>query len=101
MWFLKIQAKWLISYVLHSMDFLTVMHSLVSSPYFVFKKKIITNALKVNIFQGITLPDAPKFGKVFGGQLVGQVGQLHSLFPFVSLYLPYYYTFHFILLQCY
>ncbi|XP_075488835.1 acyl-CoA hydrolase 2-like isoform X1 [Primulina tabacum] len=26
----------------------------------------------VNIFQGITLPDAPKFGKVFGGQFVGQ-----------------------------
>lgn len=29
-------------------------------------------AVKVNIFKGITLPDAPKFGKVFGGQLVGQ-----------------------------
>ncbi|KAJ4726937.1 Acyl-CoA thioesterase family protein [Melia azedarach] len=28
--------------------------------------------MEVNIFQGITLPDAPKFGKVFGGQLVGQ-----------------------------
>lgn len=28
--------------------------------------------VEVNIFQGITLPDAPKFGKVFGGQLVGQ-----------------------------
>ncbi|XP_048333852.1 acyl-CoA hydrolase 2 isoform X1 [Ziziphus jujuba] len=28
--------------------------------------------IEVNIFQGITLPDAPKFGKVFGGQLVGQ-----------------------------
>ncbi|KAF3681983.1 Acyl-CoA thioesterase 2 [Capsicum annuum] len=28
--------------------------------------------LKVNIFQGITLPDAPKFGKVFGGQFLGQ-----------------------------
>ncbi|XP_022147404.1 uncharacterized protein LOC111016341 [Momordica charantia] len=28
--------------------------------------------LEANIFQGITLPDAPKFGKVFGGQLVGQ-----------------------------
>ncbi|KAM1707560.1 hypothetical protein ACFX13_000703 [Malus domestica] len=28
--------------------------------------------LKVNIFQGITLPDAPSFGQVFGGQLVGQ-----------------------------
>ncbi|PIM99965.1 Acyl-CoA thioesterase [Handroanthus impetiginosus] len=26
----------------------------------------------VNIFQGITLPEAPKFGKVFGGQFVGQ-----------------------------
>ncbi|VFQ74747.1 unnamed protein product [Cuscuta campestris] len=28
--------------------------------------------LEVDIFQGITLPDAPKFGKVFGGQFVGQ-----------------------------
>lgn len=28
--------------------------------------------IEVNIFKGITLPDAPKFGKVFGGQLVGQ-----------------------------
>ncbi|XP_024027697.1 uncharacterized protein LOC21400292 [Morus notabilis] len=28
--------------------------------------------MEVNIFKGITLPDAPKFGKVFGGQLVGQ-----------------------------
>ncbi|KAK6260681.1 hypothetical protein SCA6_015155 [Theobroma cacao] len=28
--------------------------------------------IELNIFQGITLPDAPKFGKVFGGQLVGQ-----------------------------
>lgn len=28
--------------------------------------------IEVNIFRGITLPDAPKFGKVFGGQLVGQ-----------------------------
>uniref|UniRef100_A0A803NXH7 acyl-CoA hydrolase n=1 Tax=Cannabis sativa TaxID=3483 RepID=A0A803NXH7_CANSA len=28
--------------------------------------------VEVNIFKGITLPDAPKFGKVFGGQLVGQ-----------------------------
>ncbi|XP_070679827.1 acyl-CoA hydrolase 2-like isoform X2 [Malus domestica] len=27
---------------------------------------------EVNIFQGITLPDAPSFGQVFGGQLVGQ-----------------------------
>ncbi|XP_057251307.1 acyl-CoA hydrolase 2-like isoform X1 [Beta vulgaris subsp. vulgaris] len=26
----------------------------------------------VNLFQGITLPDAPKFGKVFGGQFMGQ-----------------------------
>ncbi|KAK4415931.1 Acyl-CoA thioesterase 2 [Sesamum alatum] len=26
----------------------------------------------VNIFQGITLPDAPKFGKIFGGQFLGQ-----------------------------
>ena len=28
--------------------------------------------LKVDIFQGKTLPGAPNFGKVFGGQLVGQ-----------------------------
>lgn len=28
--------------------------------------------LEVNIFQGVTLPDAPKFGKVFGGQFMGQ-----------------------------
>ncbi|KAJ7962385.1 Acyl-CoA thioesterase family protein [Quillaja saponaria] len=28
--------------------------------------------LEVNFFQGITLPDAPQFGKVFGGQFVGQ-----------------------------
>ncbi|CAL5401009.1 unnamed protein product [Camellia sinensis] len=28
--------------------------------------------LDVNIFRGITLPDAPSFGKVFGGQFIGQ-----------------------------
>uniref|UniRef100_A0A7N0VM04 Cyclic nucleotide-binding domain-containing protein n=1 Tax=Kalanchoe fedtschenkoi TaxID=63787 RepID=A0A7N0VM04_KALFE len=28
--------------------------------------------VEVDLFKGITLPDAPKFGKVFGGQLVGQ-----------------------------
>jgi len=28
--------------------------------------------IEVNIFQGITLPDAPRFGKVFGGQFIGQ-----------------------------
>ncbi|KAG5070800.1 hypothetical protein JHK86_006011 [Glycine max] len=28
--------------------------------------------LEVDIFQGITLPDAPRFGKVFGGQMIGQ-----------------------------
>ncbi|XP_010540282.1 PREDICTED: uncharacterized protein LOC104814102 isoform X2 [Tarenaya hassleriana] len=28
--------------------------------------------LELNIFRGITLPEAPKFGKVFGGQFVGQ-----------------------------
>ncbi|MED6169373.1 Acyl-CoA hydrolase 2 [Stylosanthes scabra] len=28
--------------------------------------------MEVNIFQGITLPDAPHFGKVFGGQFIGQ-----------------------------
>uniref|UniRef100_A0A2P2KKF8 acyl-CoA hydrolase n=3 Tax=Rhizophora mucronata TaxID=61149 RepID=A0A2P2KKF8_RHIMU len=28
--------------------------------------------IEANIFQGITPPDAPKFGKVFGGQFIGQ-----------------------------
>ncbi|XP_061371577.1 acyl-CoA hydrolase 2 [Gastrolobium bilobum] len=28
--------------------------------------------IEVDIFRGITPPDAPKFGKVFGGQLIGQ-----------------------------
>ncbi|GAA0143503.1 esterase [Lithospermum erythrorhizon] len=28
--------------------------------------------IEVNLFKGITLPDAPKFGKVFGGQFIGQ-----------------------------
>ncbi|KAD5317013.1 hypothetical protein R6Q59_032284 [Mikania micrantha] len=28
--------------------------------------------VEVNIFKGITLPDAPRFGKVFGGQFIGQ-----------------------------
>ncbi|KAM7511993.1 hypothetical protein LguiB_010868 [Lonicera macranthoides] len=28
--------------------------------------------IEVNIFRGITLPDAPKFGKIFGGQFIGQ-----------------------------
>ncbi|ESW11874.2 hypothetical protein PHAVU_008G065700 [Phaseolus vulgaris] len=28
--------------------------------------------IEVDIFRGITPPDAPKFGKVFGGQIVGQ-----------------------------
>ncbi|XP_028769205.1 uncharacterized protein LOC114726696 [Neltuma alba] len=28
--------------------------------------------IEVDLFQGITPPDAPKFGKVFGGQMVGQ-----------------------------
>ncbi|XP_004492726.1 acyl-CoA hydrolase 2-like [Cicer arietinum] len=28
--------------------------------------------IEVDIFQGITPPDAPKFGKVYGGQFVGQ-----------------------------
>jgi acyl-coenzyme A thioesterase 1/2/4 len=54
--------------------------------------------LEVNIFSGITLPDAPKFGKVFGGQFVGQalaaasktvdclkiVHSLHALFLLVG-----------------
>lgn len=34
--------------------------------------------MKVNIFKGITLPDAPRFGKVFGGQFIGQV--LYAIF---------------------
>ncbi|XP_020213453.1 uncharacterized protein LOC109797737 isoform X1 [Cajanus cajan] len=29
-------------------------------------------SIEVDIFQGITLPDAPRFGKVFGGQMIGQ-----------------------------
>ncbi|KAM0048612.1 putative palmitoyl-CoA hydrolase [Helianthus debilis subsp. tardiflorus] len=28
--------------------------------------------MKVSIFKGITLPDAPRFGKVFGGEFIGQ-----------------------------
>ncbi|CAH9123755.1 unnamed protein product [Cuscuta epithymum] len=28
--------------------------------------------IELNIFRGVTLPDAPQFGKVFGGQFVGQ-----------------------------
>ncbi|KAD2054439.1 hypothetical protein E3N88_41936 [Mikania micrantha] len=28
--------------------------------------------IEVNIFKGITLPEAPQFGKVFGGQFIGQ-----------------------------
>ncbi|KAK6920125.1 hypothetical protein RJ641_016029 [Dillenia turbinata] len=28
--------------------------------------------IEVNVFQGFTLPDAPIFGKVFGGQFIGQ-----------------------------
>ncbi|XP_021767064.1 uncharacterized protein LOC110731525 [Chenopodium quinoa] len=28
--------------------------------------------IEVNLFQGITLPEAPRFGKVFGGQFIGQ-----------------------------
>ncbi|KAK9076411.1 hypothetical protein SSX86_004745 [Deinandra increscens subsp. villosa] len=28
--------------------------------------------IEVNIFKGITLPNAPRFGKVFGGQFIGQ-----------------------------
>ncbi|XP_057742141.1 acyl-CoA hydrolase 2 [Arachis stenosperma] len=28
--------------------------------------------IEVNIFKGVTLPDAPHFGKVFGGQFIGQ-----------------------------
>ncbi|KAI3800520.1 hypothetical protein L1987_28611 [Smallanthus sonchifolius] len=28
--------------------------------------------IEVNVFKGITLPDAPEFGKVFGGQFIGQ-----------------------------
>lgn len=28
--------------------------------------------IEVNLFQGITLPDAPKFGKMFGGEFMGQ-----------------------------
>ncbi|GLU00677.1 hypothetical protein SLE2022_180250 [Rubroshorea leprosula] len=65
--------------------------------------------MELNIFQGITLPDAPKFGKVFGGQLVGQalaaasktvdclkiVHSLHSYFLLVGDFnLPILYQVH-------
>lgn len=40
---------------------------------FILVSKLTYVFLKVNIFRGITLPDAPKFGKVFGGQFMGQV----------------------------
>ncbi|KAK4738779.1 hypothetical protein R3W88_002476 [Solanum pinnatisectum] len=33
---------------------------------------LLLEPIEVNIFQGITLPDAPRFGKVFGGQFIGQ-----------------------------
>lgn len=36
------------------------------------EKILHLDPIEVNLFQGITLPDAPKFGKVFGGQFVGQ-----------------------------
>ncbi|EPS63417.1 hypothetical protein M569_11365, partial [Genlisea aurea] len=36
------------------------------------EKILHVDPLEVNIFQGITLPEAPRFGKVFGGQFVGQ-----------------------------
>ncbi|XP_022979208.1 uncharacterized protein LOC111479014 [Cucurbita maxima] len=38
----------------------------------VVEKILQLEPLEANTFQGITLPEAPKFGKVFGGQLVGQ-----------------------------
>ena len=41
-------------------------------------------ALKVNLFKGITLPEAPKFGKVFGGQFLGQVDLESSSFEFCN-----------------
>ncbi|MFS8008981.1 putative palmitoyl-CoA hydrolase [Helianthus anomalus] len=28
--------------------------------------------IEANIFKGITLPDAPRFGKMFGGEFIGQ-----------------------------
>ncbi|XP_044494596.1 acyl-CoA thioesterase 2-like isoform X3 [Mangifera indica] len=36
------------------------------------EKILHLDPIEVDIFQGITLPDAPKFGKVFGGQFIGQ-----------------------------
>lgn len=53
------------------------------SPYKIglFGSSNINVVLKVNIFQGITLPDAPRFGKVFGGQFIGQVKLKCSLSP--------------------
>ncbi|KAK3428653.1 acyl-coenzyme A thioesterase 8 isoform X1 [Eucalyptus grandis] len=34
--------------------------------------------IEVNIFQGITLPEAPRFGKVFGGQFIAQAAAAAS-----------------------
>ncbi|GKU88156.1 hypothetical protein SLEP1_g2455 [Rubroshorea leprosula] len=62
--------------------------------------------MELNIFQGITLPDAPKFGKVFGGQLalaaasktvdcLKIVHSLHSYFLLVGDFnLPILYQVH-------
>ncbi|KAI4369884.1 hypothetical protein MLD38_018280 [Melastoma candidum] len=65
--------------------------------------------IEVNLFQGITLPDAPRFGKVFGGQLVAQAAaaatktvdhlkfmhSLHAYFLLVGdLYIPTIYEVH-------
>ncbi|MCL7045574.1 hypothetical protein MKW94_030446 [Papaver nudicaule] len=36
--------------------------------------------IDVNIFRGFTLPEAPTFAQVFGGQLIAQVCFIHSLY---------------------
>ncbi|EMS64385.1 Acyl-coenzyme A thioesterase 8 [Triticum urartu] len=43
--------------------------------------------LEVDIFRGFTLPEAPTFNQVFGGQLIGQACFNHSL-SCCHLYLP-------------
>ncbi|KAL3536822.1 hypothetical protein ACH5RR_000188 [Cinchona calisaya] len=65
--------------------------------------------IEVNIFRGITIPDAPRFGQVFGGQFIGQalaaasktvdclkiVHSLHAYFILVGdLHIPIIYHVH-------
>lgn len=60
------------------------------SPYKrgIFGSSDINVLLKVNIFQGITLPDAPVNNNVFGGQFLGQVKLKYPLstpFTFIGV----------------